>query len=110
MKPSITLLRLFLITSLLGSLLTPEALASSPVLGVMFAQGNIVGPINDFMDLLQALLMLFGLIAIAYGGWLITQGRKLEGFMAILGGFILCMAVPIVRYFVELAGGSGITP
>ena len=53
-------------------------------------------------------LILIGIALIAYGGWMIGHnGETGRGSLAIIGGFILVAAVPIVNAFARM---NGVTP
>lgn len=105
MKLTTTLLRLSLIASLISFLLIPEAIASPLVHGVMLAQSTFESSIGEFLVALQLLLFVCGCISIGYGGYLVAESRPHPGLLSILGGFIMCAAVAIVRYFAQSVGG-----
>jgi hypothetical protein len=51
-------------------------------------------------------MLLIGVIVICYGGFLIARGHQLEGLMCIIGGALICLAVPIITYIAQLGGVS----
>lgn len=54
---------------------------------------------SRFLDFMQVISIVFGLAQIVGGVWRITRGEMAEAFAPIAGGFLLCMAVPIIRMF-----------
>lgn len=70
----------------------------------MLAQVDPKAAIKSFLDFISMVLILLGVCLVAYGGILIAQGRHLEGIIAIVGGFICVLAVPIVYAFSRWAG------
>jgi hypothetical protein len=60
---------------------------------------------SRFLDFMQVISIVFGLAQIVGGVWRFTRGEMAEAFAPIAGGFLLCMAVPIIRMF---AGWIGI--
>jgi hypothetical protein len=72
-----------------------------PILGAAsFEQAT-----TRFLDFIQIVCVFFGLALIIGGIWRFTRGEMAEAFAPIAGGFLLCMAVPIIRMF---AGWIGI--
>ncbi len=72
----------------------------------MLAQADGVPEIAQFKTLLAQILLLVGIICIAYGGYLISRGHQLEGLLCLLGGALIAMAVPIITYLAQIAGIS----
>jgi hypothetical protein len=66
-----------------------------PILGAAsFEQAT-----TRFLDFIQILCVFFGLALIVGGIWRVSRGELAEAFAPIAGGFLLCMAVPIIRMF-----------
>jgi hypothetical protein len=61
-------------------------------------------PINNFLGFLSKIMLLCGVVAIFWGGWKTSRGETAEGVLAIIGGFIIALAVPILRYLGSLGG------
>lgn len=59
-----------------------------------------------FLDFIQIVSILFGLALIIGGVWRLTRGDMAEAIAPIAGGFLLCLAVVIIRMF---AGWIGVT-
>src|SRR5262245_9631060 len=82
--------------------LGPDSLALVPPL---FAQASLSSAATEFISaVLAPVLLLIGIVVIAYGGFLINQGRTQEGLMAIIGGFIIAVAVPVMKALMAAAG------
>lgn len=73
---------------------------------VLLAQTSIDLPLNNFLAFLSKIMLLIGVVMIFYGGWKIHRGETSEGLLAIVGGFIVALSVPILRV---LAGFGGIS-
>lgn len=54
---------------------------------------------SRFLDFIQIVCVFFGLALIIGGIWRFSRGELAEAFAPIAGGFLLCMAVPIIRMF-----------
>ena len=80
------------------------AMAQRLPAGLLLAQVDLKAPIKAFLEFLSWVLILLGVCLVAYGAILIAQGRHLDGVVAIVAGFILVLAVPIIYYFAKLAG------
>ena len=65
---------------------------------VIFAQTDIDQSIDRFLAFLANVMMLIGVVMVFYGGHKIHRGDASDGLMAILGGFIVALAVPIMRF------------
>lgn len=72
----------------------------APILGVVPVQQAII----SFLDFLQVLTLLFGVPKIAAGAWSISRGQTQDGITSIIAGFLVCMAVPIIRLFASWLG------
>jgi hypothetical protein len=84
-----------------------EALAAgTPAAIVLLAQAQVdlKEALKSFIEFLSWVLIALGVCLVAYGAILIAQGRQLDGVVAIVAGFILVLAVPIVYYFAKIAG------
>ena len=76
---------------------------STPAILGFFAQVSPFGPIEQFLQFLSAAGLVIGAISIAYGGYLLaSQGRIQDGLLAIFGGLVVALAVPLVRWFASL--------
>ena len=60
--------------------------------------------VSRFLDFLAKIFLILGSLIIAYGAYLIHQGRVAEGLLGLLGGFILALAIPLMRFFLSIAG------
>lgn len=76
-----------------------QALAATSIL---LAQAGQPLPIDAFLDFLSKIMLIFGVVAIFWGGWKIARGELGEGIMAIAGGFIMIIAIPIARHLMGL--------
>lgn len=70
----------------------------TPLLAVGAAEPDI----ELIFGFLSKILMLVGIVMIFYGGWKTHRGETSDGILAIIGGFIVSMAIPIIRYFFSL--------
>ena len=84
---------------------------SSPILrlaalraGPFLAQASPANMVNEFLNFLAVIFLVIGAILIANGGYQLHQGRIPEALLSILGGLVLAMAIPLMRYFLRLAG------
>jgi hypothetical protein len=77
---------------------------STQFLVPILAQASFDTAVQRFLDFLAKVFLILGAMVIAYGGYLIHQGRVAEGLLALLGGFILAMAIPLMRFLLSLAG------
>ncbi len=50
--------------------------------------------------------ILLGIPKIAQGAWNISRGNYNEGIAAVIGGFLCCLSVPIIRTFAGWLGLS----
>ncbi len=84
---------------------TSSALVITPASPVVFlAEVDLKEALKSFLEFLSWVLIVLGVCLVAYGAILIAQGRHLDGVVAIVAGFILVLAVPIIYYFAKLAG------
>ena len=70
---------------------------------VLLAQAAAEPPIEPVLQFLGKIMMLVGVVMVFYGGWKIHRGETEDGILAIIGGFIVAMAIPIMKYFFSLA-------
>ena len=70
------------------------------------AQADPTGPINTFLTFLTQIFLVIGAILIAYGGYEISRGRVVEGLLCILGGLLLALAIPVMKWLQHLASGG----
>jgi len=70
----------------------------------LLAQTSMDSSITSFLDFLTKVGMLVGVVAIVYGGWNISRGETERGLVALIGGFIIATAVPIVKFLAGLGG------
>jgi hypothetical protein len=71
---------------------------------VLLAQVNPREAIKSFLEFLSYILILLATCLVSYGSILIAQGRHLDGVVAIVAGFILVLAVPLIYLFAKYAG------
>ena len=71
---------------------------------IILAQTDLTAAIDSFRLLLARICLLIGTAAIAYGGYLIAKGHTLEGVLAVIGGFLIAIAVPLITYLAQLGG------
>ena len=69
---------------------------------IVLAQAGQPLPIDAFLDLLGKIMLLCSVVSISWGGWRITRGEVGEGVMAIVGGFVIVIAIPIARHLTNL--------
>ena len=69
---------------------------------IVLAQAGQPLPIDAFLDLLGKIMLLCSVVSISWGGWRITRGEVGEGVMAIVGGFVIVIAIPIARHLMSL--------
>jgi|ERR1017187_2117934 hypothetical protein len=72
----------------------------------LLAQTSMDSSINSFMDFITKVNVLIGVVVIVYGGWNISRGETERGLVSLIGGFIIALAVPIMRFLVGLGGTS----
>ena len=73
-----------------------------PIVGLL-AQIATEPPLESVLQFLGKIMMLVGVVMIFQGGWKIHRGETSDGILAIIGGFIVAMAIPIIRYFFSIA-------
>jgi hypothetical protein len=54
---------------------------------------------DPLIDLFGKLFLVVGAVAIVRGGWMISRGEPESGLVSIIGGFVIALAIPIIRYF-----------
>jgi hypothetical protein len=87
--------------------ITPMARpVSLPAITPMLAQADPTGPVEKFIHFLSEIFLVIGCIVIAYGGYEISRGRVVEGLMCILGGLILAIAIPLMKWLLQLTAGG----
>lgn len=91
-----------MITSVLIPLFadTPSSLELIPIL----AQATIDRPVENFLSFLTKLFLILGCLLIAFGAYLTSQGRFPENWLPLVGGFILALAVPLMKLFLQWTG------
>jgi hypothetical protein len=70
----------------------------------ILATAQFVPIASRFLDFIQIVCVFFGLALIIGGIWRFVRGEMAEAFAPIAGGFLLCMAVPIIRMFAGWIG------
>ena len=70
----------------------------------MFAQASFDTAVQRFIDVLAKVVLILGCLVIATGGYFIHQGRVSEGLLGLLGGFVLALAIPLMRFLLVSAG------
>ena len=70
------------------------------------AQADPTGPITTFLTFLTQIFLIIGGILIAYGGYEISRGRVVEGLLCILGGLLLALAIPVMKWLQHVASGG----
>lgn len=64
----------------------------------MLAQAlSIDASIERFLVLIQKLLQVVAVCLIVYAAWCVQDGRVRDGCLAVVGGLLLALAVPISR-------------
>ena len=76
------------------------------VFGGMFAQATFDAALESFLGFISKILLLLGVAVVFYGGWMVSQGKSSEGVLAILGGFIIAAAIPIVKLLAQFTGAT----
>ncbi|CAG0995503.1 hypothetical protein ARNL5_03586 [Anaerolineae bacterium] len=84
----------------------PGLFGHLPSLGLLFAQATFDTALESFLRFLGRVLLLLGVAMIAFGGWLVNQGKTIEATLAITGGFITASAILIVRALAGLIGST----
>lgn len=84
----------------------PQLLGELFPLGLLLAQASFDSALTSFISFLTRILLLIGVAVVALGGWLIAQGKNSDGILAIIGGFVIAAAVPIVRLLAQITGSS----
>ena len=69
---------------------------------LVLAQAGQPLPIDAFLEVLGKVMLLCGVVAIFWGGWWISRGEVGEGVMALVGGFVIVIAIPIARHLMNL--------
>ena len=69
---------------------------------ILLAQASPDPSIDAFLVFLAKIMLLIGVTMVFYGGWKIHRGEVQEGLLAIIGGFIVGLAIPIVRFLSSL--------
>jgi hypothetical protein len=72
----------------------------SPIL----AQATFDAALQSFLGFLAKILILIGIAVVFYGGWMVSQGKSSEGVLAIIGGFLIASAIPILRLLAQFTG------
>ena len=70
----------------------------------LLAQASPDTAIQSFLAFLAKVMLLCGVVAIFWGGWKISRGETADGLVALVGGFIVALAVPIIHYLASLGG------
>lgn len=86
----------------------PASFAAPSWFVPVLAQATFDSALTAFVAFLSRILLLIGIAVVAYGGWLISQGKNADGVMAIIGGFVIVAAVPIIRLLASMVGSGGI--
>ena len=66
---------------------------------VVLAQAAAEPSMDPIISFLGKVMLCVGGVMIFAGGWRVHKGENSEGLLAIVGGFIVAMAFPIIRYF-----------
>lgn len=69
---------------------------------VLLGQASLDASIDRFLEFLAKIMMLVGVVLVAYGGIKIHRGESADGLMAIVGGFVVAAAIPIVRFLFSI--------
>ncbi len=72
----------------------------------LLAQSDPSAMMKKAVDFLKDVFLVIGCIVIAYGGYEISRGRVVEGLMCIFGGLVLAIAIPLMRWFLQIAAGG----
>lgn len=71
----------------------------------VLAQASIDGAIDNFINLLGKILLLVGLVMLIWAALLAHDGKVRESIYAIIGAFILALAVPLLKLIFGIGGG-----
>ena len=72
----------------------------------LLAQSDPSAVVIKAVDFLKVIFLTIGSIVIAYGGYEISRGRVVEGLMCILGGLVLAIAIPLMKWLLQIAAGG----
>ncbi len=70
---------------------------------ILLAQSTIDPSIDRFLEFIAKITMLVGISVVFMGGWKIHRGEAGDGILAIIGGFIIALAVPIIKFLFSIA-------
>lgn len=70
----------------------------------LFAQATFDSAVQQFLGFISKVLILLGIAAVCYGGWMVSQGNTSEGVTAMIGGFLMTSAVLVVRLLAAATG------
>jgi hypothetical protein len=70
----------------------------------MLAQATFDSALQSFLGFISKILILLGIAVVCYGGWMVSQGKTSEGVMGMVGGFLMAVAVLILRLFAQFTG------
>lgn len=75
------------------------------VLTPILAQAGMEPSLDPIFGFLGKIMMLVGSVVLFIGGWKIYKGEPDVGVMAIIGGGLIAMAIPLIKYFFSIFGG-----
>ena len=58
--------------------------------------------VDNFINFLAKILLLIGIIIMLWAGWSIHEGKIREGLMALIGGLIVALAIPLAKWIISL--------
>lgn len=85
-----------------------RAVVKAPRFGFspLLAQSDPSAIVNKAVNFLKDIFLVIGCIVIAYGGYEISRGRVVEGLMCIFGGLVLAIAIPLMKWLLQIAAGG----
>ena len=70
----------------------------------LLAQASPEGPVDSFLSFLAKVFLILGAIVIAFGGYETSRGRVLEGLVSTLGGLMLSLSIPLMKWLLHITG------
>ena len=58
--------------------------------------------VDTFLNFLTKILLLVGIVIMLWAGWSIHEGKIREGIMALIGGLIVALAIPLAKWIITL--------
>ena len=70
----------------------------------LMAQVSVSNAVQKFLDFMALIFLTIGVLVLVFAGYLLNQGRVAEGLMSLLSAFIIALAIPTMKLFLQLAG------